>query len=108
MIKHYKSSDLYVNLSRIESFGVTYIESLASRVPIISFSGKGSDEIVKDKINGFLINKDNILDFTNKICKINENKSIIDDMKNNCLNSIKKFDLDINSNRLIDIYKRLN
>lgn len=108
LIKHYKSSDLYVNLSRIESFGVTYIESLASRVPIISFSGKGSDEIVKDKINGFLINKDNILDFTNKICKINENKSIIDDMKNNCLNSIKKFDLDINSNRLIDIYKRLN
>ncbi len=108
LIKHYKSSDLYVNLSRIESFGVTYIESLASRVPIISFSGKGSDEIVKDKINGFLINKDNILDFTDKICKINENKSIIDDMKNNCLNSIKKFDLDINSNRLIDIYKRLN
>ncbi len=108
LIKHYKSSDLYVNLSRIESFGVTYIESLASRVPIISFSGKGSDEIVKDKINGFLINKDNILDFTDKICKINENKSIIDDMKHNCLNSIKKFDLDINSNRLIDIYKRLN
>ena len=27
LIKHYKSADLYLNLSRIESFGVTYIES---------------------------------------------------------------------------------
>ena len=108
LIKHYKSSDLYVNLSRIESFGVTYIESLASKVPIISFSGKGSDEIVKDKINGILINKDNILDFADEICKINEDKNIIDDMRDNCLNSIKKFDLDINSKRLIDIYKKLN
>ena len=108
LIKHYKSSDLYVNLSRIESFGLTYIESLASKVPIISFSGKGSDEIVKDKINGILINKDNILDFADEICKINEDKNIIDDMRDNCLNSIKKFDLDINSKRLIDIYKKLN
>ena len=108
LIKHYKSSDLYVNLSRIESFGVTYIESLASRVPIISFSGKGSDEIVKDKINGILVNKDNILDFADEICKINGNKNIIDDMRDNCLNSIKKFDLDLNSKRLIDIYKKLN
>ena len=108
LIKHYKSSDLYVNLSRIESFGVTYIESLASRVPIISFSGKGSDEIVKDKINGILVNKDNILDFADKICKINENKIIIDDMRNNYLNSIKKFDLNVNSERLIDIYKKFD
>ena len=40
--------------------------------------------------------------------KINEDKNIIDDMRDNCLNSIKKFDLDINSKRLIDIYKKLN
>ena len=108
LIKHYKSSDLYVNLSRIESFGVTYIESLASKVPIISFSGKGSDEIVRDKINGILINKDDILNFTDKICKINDNKKIIEDMSDNCLNSVKKFDLDTNSYNLIDIYKKLN
>ena len=63
---------------------------------------------MKDKVNGILVIKDNILDFADKICKINENKSIIDDMRDNCLNSIKKFDLDVNSKRLIDIYKKLN
>ena len=31
LINHYKSSDLYINLSRIESFGITFIESLASK-----------------------------------------------------------------------------
>ena len=63
---------------------------------------------MKDKINGILVNKDNILDFADKICKINENKIIIDDMRNNYLNSIKKFDLNVNSERLIDIYKKFD
>ena len=108
LIKHYKSADLYINLSRIESFGVTYIESLASKVPIISFSSKGSNEIVKHKKNGILVNKDDIPNFVDQICRINKNKNLIDDMKSNCLDSIQNFDLDTNINRLIDIYKKLN
>ena len=63
---------------------------------------------MRDKINGILINKDDILNFTDKICKINDNRKIIEDMSDNCLNSVKKFDLDTNSYNLIDIYKKLN
>ena len=40
LIKLYMNSDIYINLSRIESFGITFIESLASLVPIISFDTK--------------------------------------------------------------------
>ncbi len=108
LIKHYKSADLYINLSRIESFGVTYIESLASKVPIISFSSKGSDEIVKNEINGILVNQGDIVNFVDQICQINKNRNIIDNMKSNCLDSIEKFDLDVNINRLVNIYKKLN
>lgn len=108
LIKHYKSADLYINLSRIESFGVTYIESLASKVPIISFRSKGSNEIVKDKINGILVEKDDIPNFVSQICQMNKNKNIIENIKSNCIDSIKKFDLDINTKRLLDIYKNLN
>ena len=99
---------MYINLSRIESFGVTYIESLASKVPIISFSSKGSDEIVKNEINGILVNQGDIVNFVDQICQINKNRNIIDNMKSNCLDSIEKFDLDVNINRLVNIYKKLN
>ena len=108
LIKHYKSADLYVNLSRKESFGVTYIESLASKVPIISFSSKGSDEIVRNKINGILVEKDDITNFVHQICELDKNRNIINNMKSYCINSIMKFDLEINVKRLIDIYKELN
>ena len=104
LINHYKSSDIYLNLSRIESFGITFIEALACKVPIISFTGKGADEIIKDKFNGFLIESNNITDFINKIYQIKQNKMIINNMQNNCLESIRKFDLGVNSNKLINIY----
>ncbi len=105
LINHYKSSDIYLNLSRIESFGITFIEALASKVPIISFTGKGANEIVKDKINGFLIKDNDVSEFVNKILQIKENKEILNNMQNNCLESIKKFDLDTCSNKLINIYE---
>lgn len=104
LINHYKSSDIYLNLSRIESFGITFIESLACKVPIVSFVGKGADEIIKNKVNGFLVENNNISEFINKIYQIKQNKVIISDMRNNCLESIRKFDLSTNSNKLINIY----
>ena len=107
LIKHYKNSDLYLNLSRIESFGITYIESLASRVPILSFRSKGSNEIIKDNFNGFFINENNLTDFVEKICKLNQNKNNFIDLKKNCFESVKKFDLDLISNKLLATYKEL-
>ena len=108
LINHYKSSDLYINLSRIESFGITFIEALASKVPIISFTSKGANEIIKDRFNGFLIKDNDVSELVNKIHQIKENKEIINDMKNNCLETIKKFDLDTSCSKLINIYENEN
>ena len=105
LINHYKSSDLYLNLSRIESFGITFIEALASKVPIISFASKGANEIIKDKFNGFLIKNNDVSELVNKIYQIKENKEIIVKMQNFCLDSITKFDLYTSCNKLISIYK---
>ena len=81
MINHYKSSDLYLNLSRIESFWNYIHKALASRLPI-SFAGKGANEIIKDKFNGFLIKNNDVSELVNKIYQIKENKEIINKMQN--------------------------
>ena len=107
LIDHYKSSDLYINLSRIESFGITFIESLASKIPIISFKSKGIEEIIKNKFNGFLIKDNNLSELVDKIYELYHNQSVIVNMKKNCLVSIKEFDLNHNSKILIKIYKDL-
>ena len=81
LIKFYMNSDLYINVSRIESFGITFIESLASMVPILSFDTKGANEIIKQNENGFLVNNDE--DLLAKIQEIAENKIILENMKSN-------------------------
>lgn len=107
LINHYKSSDLYINLSRIESFGITFIESLASKIPVISFKSKGIEEVIRDDFNGFLIKNNNLSELVNKIDEIYHNRSIINNMKKNCVVSVEKFDLDKVSEKLIGIYKGL-
>lgn len=107
LIKHYKSSDLYLNLSRIESFGITYIESLASRVPIISFKSIGSNEVIVNGLNGFFIDENNLSSYIEKICYLNQNQNNLISLKKNCIESIKRFDLDLISNNLIKSYKEL-
>jgi len=102
LIKHYIGSDLYINLSRIESFGITFVESLASLVPIVTFDTKGVNEIVKDNVNGFLIKNEE--DLVKKVEEIYKTRDLIDDMKDNLIDTIKEYDL----NLVTEKYKSLN
>ncbi len=102
LIKHFVGSDLYINLSKIESFGITYIESLASLTPVLSFNSKGANEIVKNNYNGFLVNDENEL--IDKIKELSNKKNNLMSLENNMYDSIKKFDL----NLVIDRYNSIN
>ena len=51
--KYYKNSDIYIHLSRIESFGISIIEAMSANLPILALKAKGSDELIKENINGF-------------------------------------------------------
>ena len=102
LIKHYVVSDIYVNLSRIESFGITFIESLASMVPVITLDTKGANEIVLNDINGFVVK--NEVDLVKKIEEIYSLRKLIDDMRGNLLESIKTYDLNLVENN----YRKLN
>ena len=92
LIKLYQQSDIYVHLSRIESFGISLIEAMSVHLPILAIKAKGSNELLKDKINGyfFSVKKNNfytkILNIKNK--KLNQRKLI-----NFNKEYTKKFDL---------------
>ena len=51
LIHIYNESDLYINLARVESFGITFIEALASGIPIITFDSLGANEIILNNKN---------------------------------------------------------
>ncbi|MDY6796879.1 MAG: glycosyltransferase family 4 protein [Actinomycetota bacterium] len=53
--RFYRMFDLYVLPSTREGFGVTLIEAMASRVPVIACRVRGPRDIISDGIDGILI-----------------------------------------------------
>jgi len=105
IINKYISSDIYVNLARIESFGITFIEAMASGLPVISFDKKGANEIIVNNHNGYLIYSDDIETFEKKIRDIFTNKDNLNHIKVNVFKSVEKYDLEIVTKKLVNIYR---
>ena len=56
----YRSCDLWLFPSRMEGFGLPIIEAMASRTPVISTSVGGAVDIIKDGVNGLLVDVDDV------------------------------------------------
>lgn len=106
LIKYYKKSDVYVNLSRIEGSPIVLIDAIASYIPIITFNTRGGDEIVLDGINGQIVNTFDFKDFAKKITISKDLK--IDINNNKIRNHVNKFDLELNTEKIINIYNLIN
>lgn len=102
-----KKSNIFVMPSVNETFGIVYIEALASGCITIGTKDEGIDGIIKDNINGFLIKKNDVSDLIKKldlifnlpqenIIKIIENgyktaeKYLESKVANNYLNQLKE------------------
>jgi len=53
--KIYLASDIFMMLSRFDTFGMTVLEAMAASLPVIISSNVGAKDLVKEEINGFLI-----------------------------------------------------
>ena len=74
---HYIESDIYVMSSRYESFGLTLIEAMSYRLPIISFNCKyGPSSIIKDGSTGILVPPNDVEKLAHVICSIIEDKEM--------------------------------
>jgi glycosyltransferase involved in cell wall biosynthesis len=104
LISHYSSSNLYINLARVESFGLTFVEALASGLPILSFNTKGINEILNNNKNGFFLR--DLDSFVNKILLIQKNSKKYFDMVRFSHNSAKRYDLNKNVLKLEKLYNQ--
>jgi len=59
LIDLYSIADVFVNPSRMETFGLVTIEAMACGLPVVAYNNTGSAEILTDKC-GFLIQDGNV------------------------------------------------
>ena len=104
IINKYLEADLYLNLARIESFGITFVEALASNIPIITFDTKGANEIVINKNNGFIIENNHYKKLCKKIIFLSKYKNYF---KSRPIESAKKYDLKSLKKKYKIIYQKV-
>ena len=97
--------DCFVLPSRYETFGVVYIEALASGRPVIGALNGGAEDIINN-LNGYLIPIDDIDILSEKMIEVYDNIESYDEeeIRIDCL---KRFSPKVIVNKIISVYKEV-
>lgn len=92
--EYYKNSSLYVMTSRFEGLPMTLLEAKTYKLPIVSFNClTGPSEIVKNNVNGYLINPENVEAMSNKLNILMNDENKLKEFSSNAQIDIEKFKL---------------
>lgn len=67
LMEEYSKSSIYISPSYEESQGITIIEAISMGIPVIATRSGGSESIIKNNVNGLLVEKGNIDELAFKI-----------------------------------------
>ena len=73
---YFEASDVFILPSWDESLGIVYMEAMAHGKPAIGCKGQGAEEIITDKVDGFLVEPRNTRQIVNNLEKLIINPSL--------------------------------
>jgi glycosyltransferase involved in cell wall biosynthesis len=99
-----RGSDVLIQPSLKEGISSTILEAMACKTVIIASNVGGNNELIKNDVNGFLVESNNIESFVNKIENIFENTELRQSLIDQALKTVKKYDWDKIGNTYLKIY----
>lgn len=87
-----KNADIFISMSRSESWGQMYIEAMCNGLVVLSTRNGGSESIIKDGKTGILIPVDNISLCSKALANLFNGKYDINKMSKNTLQEVLKYD----------------
>lgn len=99
----YAASDLFVNLTREDTFPTVNIEAIACGTPIVTFDTGGSPEII-DETCGMVVEQDNVDELIECIEYIRKNEPFT---RETCRKRAEKYNKDQKFKEYIDLYKQI-
>ena len=67
----YRSSDIYLHSSSVETFGLVVLEAMASGLPCIATPAKGTKDLIEEGVNGFLFQPNSTQQLSDRLSQIN-------------------------------------
>lgn len=100
--RFYSEASIMVQTSRWEGFGMTILEAMSCGVPVVAFHNYGPDEIIRDSIDGFLINQYNTEQFAKKVVEILKQTELKKEMGKHAIERSQDFRLE----KLLPLFKK--
>lgn len=100
--------DIFVALSRSESFGVAVLEASSCALPVVVSDADGLKEVVVDGVTGLIVPKENIEMTVNALVKLVEDSSLRSQMgTNGRCHVVKNYSWEFSVNNMIDVYNNV-
>lgn len=107
LIKLYLAGDLYVMLSKFDTFGMVVLEAMAAGLPVIISSNVGAKDIVQEDKNGFVVSNTSDTDYTAAKIAMLLDENICRRMASSALQTAKQNTWDEVTKKYSDIYGNL-
>lgn len=88
-------TNISVSSSLREGLPVNILEAMSSGIPVIATDTRGVRDLIKDGINGFVIEKNNISSFVDKVEFLYNNENLCNKMGKQNLRDVEQYDLNI-------------
>ena len=104
----YANVDVYVSLSRKESFGVAAIEAMACEVPVVVSDADGFKEVVRDATCGFIVPMNDAAKAAEKIMFLLQNRDFAKEMGVTAREFVvKNYSWTASVDKMMSIYKEM-
>lgn len=102
---YYSIGDVFVNASSTETQGLTFIEAMASGVPVVAKYAPNISEFIHSGENGVLVKNDK--EFSKAIISLLNNKQLRNKIISNALITAKQSSSEIFGDKLAEIYTQV-
>jgi len=100
-----KCVDVVTASSVREGLGVNILEAMAAGVPVVATNNRGHREIIKDGVNGFLVEIDEYEKMAKNVIELMESEYLRNEITKNAVNIMDKYDISNVLESMMGIYK---
>lgn len=102
LVEEYREHDLFVLVSKRETFGLVYPEAMSQALPVVYTAGQGFDNQFEEGMIGYRANSQNPVDIAEKIVEVTKN---YEQLSINALKAYKRYNWQAISDQFSSMYQ---
>jgi glycosyltransferase involved in cell wall biosynthesis len=108
IIRLFQIADIVMHTSQNESFGKIYVEAMAASKPIVALRGGAAEELIKDKVTGFLFDGTELEKMAAQIIELLKDEQLSKKIgEKGRVYATQKYSMEIHCEQLLNVYSQL-